>query len=85
MKQTLRRLAWTPVFTLATLVTLALGSGANPAIFSVINSVLLKPLPYPWPDRLAGVWQTAPGVNIKSLNASVADYFNYRVSSAVCR
>ena len=52
LKHTLRRLARTPVFTIATLVTLALGIGANTAIFSVIHSVLLKPLPFPEPDRL---------------------------------
>ncbi len=80
-KFTFRRLAKTPIFTLATLVTLALGIGANTAIFSVINSVLLKPLPFPEPDRLIGVWQTAPGNNIKDLNASVADYFTYREDS----
>lgn len=80
-KHTLRRLARTPLFTLATVVTLALGIGANTAIFSVINSVLLKPLPFPEPDRLIGVWQTAPGVNIKDLNASIADYVTYREDS----
>lgn len=74
LKYTLRRLARTPVFTIAALVTLALGIGANTAIFSVINCVLLKPLPFPDPDQLIGVWQTAPGVNIKDLNASIADY-----------
>jgi predicted permease len=47
----------------------------------MINSVLLKPLPFPEPDRLVGVWQTAPGVNIKDLNASVADYITYREDS----
>src|SRR5437868_13249157 len=78
LKYTLRRLARTPVFTLATMMTLALGIGANTAIFSVINSVLLKPLPFPEPDRLVGVWQTAPGVNIKDLNVSAGDYFTYR-------
>jgi len=81
LKHTLRRLARTPIFTLATLVTLALGIGANTAIFSIVNSVLLKPLPFPDPDRLIGVWQTAPGVNIKDLNASIADYITYREDS----
>jgi predicted permease len=76
-----RRLLRTPAFALATLVTLALGIGANTAIFSVVNGVLLKPLPYPEPDRLVGLWQTAPGVDIKDLNASIADYVTYREES----
>jgi putative ABC transport system permease protein len=76
-----RRLLRAPAFTLATLVTLALGIGANTAIFSVVDSVLLKPLPYPEPDRLVGLWQTAPGVDIKDLNASIADYVTYREES----
>src|SRR5690348_14652783 len=64
LKHKLRHLVRTPVFTLAMLITLALGLGisANTAIFSVINSVLLKSLPIPEPDRLVGVWQTAAGV-----------------------
>ena len=81
LKYALRRLTLTPGFTLATLVTLALGIGANSAIFSIINGVLLKPLPFHEPDRLIGVWQTAPGVNIKDLSASVADYVTYREDS----
>ncbi|MBI4910755.1 MAG: ABC transporter permease [Acidobacteria bacterium] len=80
-RHTLRRLARTPVFTLATLVTLALGIGANTAIFTVINSVLLKPLPYPEPGRLVAALQTAPGVGIKDLPASIADYLTYREDS----
>jgi predicted permease len=81
LKYTFRRLARTPVFTLATVVTLALGIGANTAIFSMINSVLLKPLPFPESDRLIAVLQTAPGVNIKDLGASIADYVTYREES----
>jgi predicted permease len=82
LKYALRRLALNPGFTLATLITLALGIGANTAIFGIINSVLLKPLPFHEPDRLIGVWQTAPGVNIKDLNASIADYATYREDSS---
>lgn len=78
MKHTLRRLLRTPVFTTATIVTLALGIGANTAIFAVIYGVLLKPLPFREPGRLISVMQTAPGVNIKDLNACLADYIVYR-------
>ena len=81
LKHTFRRLARTPLFTIATVVTLALGIGANTAIFSVINSVLLKALPFPEPNRLIGVWQTAPGVNQKDLSACLADYITYREES----
>jgi putative ABC transport system permease protein len=76
-----RRLARTPMFTVATLLTLALGIGANTAIFSIVNSALLKPLPFPEPDRLVGLRQTAPGVNIADLSASIADYVTYREES----
>jgi predicted permease len=81
LKSALRRLAFAPGFTVATLITLALGIGVNTAIFSIVNSVLLKPLPFQEPDRLIGVWQTAPGVNIKDLNACLADYVTYREDS----
>ena len=76
-----RRLVRTPMFTLATVLTLALGIGANVAIFSIVNTVLLKPLPFHEADRLVGLWQTAPGVDIADLNASLADYITYREES----
>jgi predicted permease len=66
------------MFTVVTLLTIAIGVGANSAIFSVINGVLLKPLPYPDPERLIGVWQTAPGLGITDLNESPSDYFTFR-------
>src|SRR5579872_963690 len=56
--RTLRRDAW---FTTVALVTLAIGIGANTAVFSVLNSVLLNPLPYPNADELVSVWHAAPG------------------------
>ncbi|MFL5615191.1 MAG: ADOP family duplicated permease [Gemmatimonadaceae bacterium] len=57
----LRSLRRTPAFTAVTVLTLALGIGANTAIFSVINGVMLKPLPYRDPHRLVMLWETRPG------------------------
>lgn len=70
LKQVLRRLSRAPMFSAITLVTLAVGIGAKTAIFSVIEGVLLKPLPYPHPEELIAVWLAAPGLNIKDLNPS---------------
>ena len=78
LKQVLRRLRLSPLFTTITLITLAAGIGANTLVFSVIEGVLLKPLPYPEPNRLVGVWHTAPGIQIKDLNMAPSHYFIYR-------
>lgn len=81
LKQVLRRLRRAPLFTFLTLLMLAAGVGANVAVFSVLEGVLLKPLPYPHPDQLIGVWLTAPGVNLLDAQLSPADYFIYREQS----
>jgi len=78
IRHVVRRLMRSPMFTAVTLITLAVGIGANTAIFSVLEGVLLKPIPYPNPDQLVGVWETAPGVNFPEVNASPATYFTFR-------
>jgi len=81
LKQVLRRLGRAPLFTAITLITLAIGVGANTVIFSVVEGVLLKPLPYPHAEQLIGVWHTAPGIGIKELNMSPSIYFIDREQS----
>jgi predicted permease len=83
LRQILRRLWRAPIFTVVTLVTLAAGVGANIAVFSVVEGVLLKPLPYPHAESLVGVWQTAPGLDIDEMNMSPANYFIYREQNRV--
>jgi predicted permease len=76
-----RRMAQAPMFTTITLITLAVGIGANSAIFSVVRGILLKPLPYPHAEQLIGVWENAPGLGWKDVNASPATYFTFREES----
>jgi putative ABC transport system permease protein len=81
MRYVLRRLIHMPLFTTVAVVTLAIGIGANAAIFSVIEGVLLKPLPFAQADRLVSVGHTAPGINIKELGSAPFLYFTYRDES----
>jgi predicted permease len=78
IRQVLRRFCRTPLFTAAKVITLAVAIGANTAIFSVVESVLLKPLPYPQPEQLVSVRHTAPGMGMKELPTSPSMYFVYR-------
>ena len=78
LKQIVRRLMRAPMFTVVTLVTIAIGVGANSAIFSVTNGVLLKPLPYPEPERLVSVRQTVLGIGLTDVDASPSEYFTFR-------
>lgn len=78
MTEMLRRLFRSPVFAVTALVTLGAAIGATALTFSVVNGVLLKPLPYPAADRLVAVWHLAPGVMQGDLPQSPASYFTYR-------
>ena len=81
----LRSLGRAPLFTAVALLTLAVGIGANTAIFSVVNGILLKPLPYSHPEELVALWLTAPGLNIKDLNLGPSDYFIFREENRTFR
>jgi predicted permease len=78
LRQVLRRLGRAPMFTVITLITLAAGVGANTVVFSVLEGVLLKPLPYSHSEELVGVWHTALGINLPEVNMSPSNYFIYR-------
>ncbi len=83
LKLALRRLRKAPGFAVTVILTLAIGIGANTAVFSVIDSVLIKPLPYPDSGRLVALWLGAPGAgglaNFQSgLRLSPSMYFTFR-------
>jgi putative ABC transport system permease protein len=73
-----RKLARTPGFTLAAAATLALGIGANTAIFSLVDTVLLRPLPFPDAGRLALLWETRPGAAWPQLPMSFPNFTDVR-------
>src|SRR3954466_1879018 len=83
LRQVFRRLARAPLFTAITLITLAVGIGANTVVFSVVNGVLLKPLNYPQSDQLIGLNHSAPGVNLPEVNMGDFMYFTYREQNTV--
>jgi putative ABC transport system permease protein len=69
----------TPAFTAAVILTVALGIGANTAVFAVIDSILIQPLPYPQADALVGVWHTAAGApGAGTIGCTPSMYFTYR-------
>ena len=84
-RHALRRLRKTPTFTAAAILTLALGIGGTTAIFAVIDSILIKPLPYPRAEDLVSVWHTASGLPglPGSLGCSPSMYFTYREENRI--
>jgi predicted permease len=77
-----RALRARPGFVLAAILTLALGIGANTAIFSVINAFMLKPLPYPGGERLVEVHNTYPGNGLDNAGVSIPDFIDRRAQAA---
>jgi putative ABC transport system permease protein len=81
LKFALRMLVKAPAFTAIAILTLALGIGANSAIFSVIDAVLLRSLPFPKPDQLVAIWSQATRENFEKETESVPDYVDLRDQS----
>jgi len=85
MQHVLRRLIKMPLFTSVAVATLAIGIGANAAIFSVVQGVLLKPLPFPAADQLVAVDHSAVGVGLKNAGSAPFLDFTYRAQSRTMR
>jgi hypothetical protein len=77
----LRSLRKSPRFTIAAVLTVVLGVGANATIFSVLNPLLFKPLPYPEPDRIVNVFRTSPQSD--RWPHSMANYLDHRARDTV--
>src|SRR5438552_7517186 len=79
----LRMLVKNPGFTIVAVIALALGIGANSAIFSVVNTVLLRPLPYKNPDKLVMVWEEATHLGFPKNTPSPAAFIDWRDKNTV--
>jgi predicted permease len=77
LRYILRKLVKKPGFALVSVLTLAVAIGASSAVFTVVNGVLLEPLPFEDADRLVGVWHVAPGLGVGPMSQSPALHFTY--------
>lgn len=77
----LRTLRKSPGFTVTAVLSLALAIGASTAVFSIVNSTLLRPLPYKEPERLVAIWETVRRQEVERRGASYPDYLDWRAQS----
>jgi putative ABC transport system permease protein len=82
LRYTVRMLRKSPLFTLAVVLTVALGIGANTAIFSVVNAVMLRPLPYEQPGRLVWIAEKNDKLNLPTFTTSVLNYLSWKERSS---
>src|SRR6266702_1679844 len=81
LKFSVRSLLKRPALTIIAIVTLDIGIGANSAIFSVVNALLLKPLPFPDPDRIVALWEKVPSRGVERNEVTVANYLDWRAQN----
>ena len=81
LRHAVRLLVRQPGITVIAVITLALGIGANAAIFSAVDAVLLRPLPWTEPDRMVMIWEKRPQEGVMNNNASPADYVDWSKSA----
>jgi putative ABC transport system permease protein len=81
LKFSIRSLLKRPALTIIAILTLAIGIGANSAIFSMVNALLLKPLPFPDPDRIVALWDKVPSRGMERNEVAVANYLDWRAQN----
>ena len=81
LKFAARSLLKRPALTIIAVITLAIGIGANSAIFSVVNALLIKPLPFPDLNRIVAIWEKQPSRGVEHNEASMANYLDWRTQN----
>lgn len=81
LRFSVRSLLKRPTLTIIAIITLAIGIGANSAIFSVVNALLIKPLPFPELERIVAIWETQPSRGVVRNEASMANFLDWRAQN----